>query len=66
MRVDIYQFEIHYIECVMVKKNITNKLKEQKYDRIKNAIVNGSFPSRKKYYPHIPRKLIEITENALT
>ena len=32
---------------------------------LKNAIVNGSFPSRKKYYPHIPRKLIEITEKCI-
>ena len=66
VRVDIYQFGNTLYRMCNGEEEYNKQVKKSKnMTELKNAIVNGSFPSRKKYYPHIPRKLIEITEKCI-
>lgn len=65
-RVDIYQFGNTLYRMCNGEEEYNKQVKNNKnMTELKIAIANGSFPSRKKYYPHIPRKLIEITEKCL-
>lgn len=67
VRVDIYQFgNMLYRMCNGEEEYNKQVKKSKNMNDLKIAIVNGSFPARKKYYPHIPRKLIEITEKCLS
>lgn len=64
--VDIYQFgntlyrlcngEVEYNRQVKKYKNLSE---------LKMAISKGDFPIRKKYYPHIPKKLVDIVERCI-
>ena len=66
MRIDIYQFGNTLYRMCNGEEEYNRQVKKRKnLPELKMAIVNGEFPARKKYYPHIPRKLIEITEKCL-
>lgn len=65
--VDIYQFGNTLYRMCNGEEEYNRQVKKSKnLNDLKISIVNGTFPIRKKYYPHIPRKLIEITEKCLS
>ena len=56
VRVDIYQFGNTLYRMCNGEEEYNKQVKKSKnMTELKNAIVNGSFPSRKKYYPQIGR-----------
>ncbi|MGM9531876.1 serine/threonine-protein kinase [Intestinibacter sp.] len=65
--VDIYQFGNTLYRMCNGEEEYNRQVKKSKnLNDLKISIVNGMFPTRKKYYPHIPRQLIEITEKCLS
>ena len=65
--VDIYQFGNTLYRMCNGEEEYNRQVKKSKnLNDLKISIVNGTFPTRKKYYPHIPRQLIEITEKCLS
>lgn len=64
--VDIYQFGNTLYRMCNGEEEYNKQVKKSKtIAKLKEEIVNGNFPIRKKYYPHIPKKLIKITEKCL-
>lgn len=67
MYVDIYQFGNTLYRMCNGEEEYNRQIKKNKgIEALKLAISSGKFPIRKKYYPHIPRKLIQITEKCLS
>lgn len=64
--VDIYQFGSTLYRMCNGEEEYNRQVKKNKnLITLKGAILKGTFPARRKYYPHIPRQLIEITEKCL-
>lgn len=65
--IDIYQVGTTLYRMCNGNEEYNSQLKRYKnLNDLKIAISNGKFPVRKKYLPHIPRKLIEIIEKCLS
>lgn len=65
--VDIYQFGNTLYRMCNGEEEYNRQIKNRKnLQNLKIAITQGNFPTRKKYYPHIPKGLIEITEKCIS
>ena len=67
IHVDIYQFGNTLYRMCNGEEEYNRQVKSSRnLHDLKIAITKGNFPTRKKYYPHIPRSLIEITEKCIS